>query len=257
MVVQFFTKHIPYSRFFILNIELYDRYKWLIPLKCFTRIDPSVRELKNNREYSNIDKLVNLVPKIKGNVEISIDYPSDMNPKFENEFIEKTYEFNKRFRDNPHYTKTLQYGMLDFESFCFELNRLDDLGIDWSQNTLGIGNLCRLFRYSRKNPNLKSYKKYTFVQQITCKISKFVQQNNVKSIHLYGIGIDVIKDLVCGLDDSNGLAIGIDTTKWTRSIDSALKRKYGLNSTTSNLQFYFWDYMYRIVSELYPKRVVW
>lgn len=94
------------SNYCLLSIKKYnDKRK---EKKKLFFIDPGVYELVKTNEYSHITELHELVPNLKENEYISIDYPCDMNPKYTKEFIEKSYQNNVRYASNLHYICTIQ-----------------------------------------------------------------------------------------------------------------------------------------------------
>ena len=67
-------------------------------------VDPGVYELKKSNEYrfkEELHKFVSEGIQNYPNIFCSIDYPCDMNPKYTNEFIEKSIQNNIKYADNP------------------------------------------------------------------------------------------------------------------------------------------------------------
>ena len=94
--MMFFTNYgTKISRFCLLNIKDYHKPK---TNKKIIFVDPSVYELVENEEYSRIDQLHELAAgNLQKNEYISIDYPCDMNEKYTDVFIEKTWALRKCF----------------------------------------------------------------------------------------------------------------------------------------------------------------
>jgi len=67
-------------------------------------VDPDVMSLRTHQEYPLIDKLLWLANgHLQPNEYLGLDMPSDMNPQYENEFIQKSIERNWQFKDNLQY----------------------------------------------------------------------------------------------------------------------------------------------------------
>lgn len=214
------------SRFCLLNIKKYESEQKQSKLVCF--IDPSVYELKENMEYSNIEKLHWLANgNLKENEFISIDYPCDMNLEYSELFVEKSIKNNLKYADNEQYICTIQSKFQDFKDFVYQFEYLEDQ-IDFSRKIIGIGNLCRIL-----HPN-----------QFSDEVFKYLNSKPY-IFHFYGLGMRLIKKyswFFTGLRFSS-----IDSTKWTKSRNKEVITKYGqIICTSSNRDDYFLTYMREI-----------
>ena len=222
----------------LLNIKQYYNYK-LRENKDIFKIDPGVYELKKNREYSKIKLLHSLIPNLKENEFISLDYPCDMNPKYSNEFIEKTYQNNILYADNLHYIATIQYKFLNFGSFIENYEKIKHI-IKTTGKIVGLGNLCRILKISnikpKKNKIKPSYQNYLFCE----KLFDFILNNFPKynEIHVYGASAQLIEKYIKKLIE-NGFKVSVDSTKWTKAYKDWFKKQNGVCCRKSNRNKYF------------------
>ena len=172
----------------------------------------------------NVDKLHDLLinDKLRDNEYISIDYPSDMNPKYENLFIAKTNANNSRYFYNPKYILTIQSKWCSFESFKnnFQLN-------EWILKTepkiLALGNLCRIMR-----PNSYTDKVFEFIMS---------KKHLISRLHVYGMGMRLLRKYGKMLDEE--FEFSIDSTKWTRAVNNRLKKECGYACNRKNRLRFF------------------
>lgn len=230
----FFTDYqTKINQYLLCNIKAYPqkirKYHKLI------FIDPSVYELKNSIEYSNIDYMLNLLDnQVLDKTEfISIDYPSDMNLNYEAQFIEKSIALNLKYKNHPNYIHTIQFKFKDYKDFNYQFDYLKSQ-IDFSSKIVGIGNLCRILGAKNK-----------FVKQITQKLC--IEAKNLKWLHLYGLGMRLIKTMINPIQKANpNLIISVDSTKFTRAVNNNLKHRMGVCCRKSNRNLYFLEYMKQI-----------
>lgn len=212
------------------NIKYYGNKK--IKEKEIVFYDPDVYSLRDGNEYPKIKLLHEIasgVKPLKKNEYISIDYPCDMNLKFQVEFIRKTVENNIKYANNRRYICTIQSKFKNIKDFRFNLYKLEDI---WSNTgkILGIGNLCRII-YPNK-----------FMDMVFTEMYKIAKK--VKQFHFYGLSIRNIKRYIPRLLVTSD--VSVDSTKWTRAVDNSLRIPYGLQSTSSNRQEFFERYIYNI-----------
>lgn len=238
--IIFFTRFVQknLSKFRMRNIK---KRKHTNDFYNILFIDPCVYELKERSEYSKIDELHKKANNLKQNEFISIDYPNDMNVDKSELFIEKTIENNYRYRNNSQYISTIQSKFMKFSSFTAEANHLARFTNFQKKKIIGVGNLCRIYNIGKGKSN-SSKQKLDYLNSVFDFLNKYIQDNGIKWIHLYGIGIELIRIFA----NLNCQTISIDNTKWTRSQDSARKRKNGVCCRKNTEHFYFWDYMYKI-----------
>lgn len=204
------------SNFCLLNIKQYSKKKHLN--KFLYLIDPSVYELKNNIEYSQIDLLHSIA---KENKElISIDYPCDMNLEYSDLFIEKSIQNNLKYAKNNCYIATIQFKFLDFIDFKKQFEYLEE-NIDFTQKIIGIGNLCRILSSN----------------EFTDKVFKYLNSKKY-FYHFYGLGFRLIKKYIHLFDFCS-----IDSTKWTKAITNDFKLQNGVCCRKFNRNKYFLKYI--------------
>lgn len=211
--IQFFTWDIdahwdyalvPYHKFYPKMIE---KYKEMI-------IDCGVDKWLNskNNEYPYLEEFEQKVLKY-GSEKVKFiipDYPTDIlkskieRIQYRKIFLERTERNIKRFQALPNTILSLQYEFENFDSFKNSWDKFYDLG-----DYMAIGNLCKS-------------KNQTFFR----KVLKFVIKKNHKNkpIHFFGIGIPLFK-VLCLFDFS--FKISFDTTKWSFTDNSKLRKKVG------------------------------
>ena len=229
------------SNFCLLHISKY--YDCRKKRKKLVFVDPGVYELKKSNEYSHRDLLHKLASgyiQMQSNEFISIDYPCDMNPKFSYEFIQKTYENNVRYAHNSQYICTVQSNFLDFPSFLFNMNRTKYI---WSNSNkiLGMGNLCRLIRWSN-NPESNSYKIKLYLDKVFYYLVSHADL--IDKIHFYGIGIQMIREYIPKINRL--MEITIDSTKFTKRIHKNPPLDKSICCRKHDRDLYFLEYMKEI-----------
>jgi hypothetical protein len=248
-MVDFYTNFgTENSKFSLMNISDYlknhDKIKEKGKVKI--RIDPGVEELSKQMEFTYINELHDLIEnnKLKDNEEISIDYPCDMIPVPNNnyndpEYLKKVYEFinkskanNIRYKDNPKYICTVQFEFMNFTSFKREFDWLAKR-IDLSKKVVGIGNMCRIFRFGN-GVGKSSQRKYEFCDQVFEYLKEMIIMHDINELHFYGVGQEFFRIfnsktgevLRTYIPDLAGYChISVDNTKWTRA-NEELKQKY-------------------------------
>ena len=220
------------------------KIKDYLKLKDFSKwkeiyVDPGVYELTKHDEYSwvkvktaheDMIKFLDFLPK---NHYFSWDYPCDMNPKFTEYFLRKSWKNAKKYCKHSQYIITVQ-------SKCYKIkNRVipDELSfykwfdrynkLEIKSGILGIGNLCRIKRMTVGLKNIIIY---------AMKNSKHPR------MHIYGLCLDAIP-FAEKLAIRNNIELSIDSTKWTRACNSDLKWSEGYNCTSKNRQKFFDEYL--------------
>lgn len=213
------------SQYCLLNIKQYENQ--LKSNKKLIFIDPSVYELKNLKEYSRINLLHNLVNNLKENEYISIDYPADMNITNTELFIQKSFENNMKYKDNDKYICTIQYKFHDFDSFKHEYNRLLPVFENNDKKIIGIGNMCRIMR----------------PDPFTDRVFQFIADNlKNRRLHIYGLGFRLIVKYAKMLEKQN-IQLSVDSTKFTRSVNSYVKYKYHYSCNKETRDIFFLHYI--------------
>lgn len=224
----FFTDHSTNaSNYCLLNVKKYPHSG-----KKMYFIDPSVYELKNHNEYSNIEKLHNMIPNLKENEFISIDYPCDMNLKYSDEFIQKTTDNNIKYKDNPHYICTLQYKFQDINDFYKRLYYIEE-NIDLSKKIVGMGNLCRIM-----HPN-------SYIKEVIDWMEFMSRCKNISWMHWYGISFKVILEVI-NTFKNNDITISVDSTKWTKRIHKRPPLDKAICCRKADRNVYFLEYIKEI-----------
>ena len=226
--MKFFTDKSVKNPFLIIKIKDYLKLK----IKEFSKwkevfIEPAVYELVNSDTYSfekdiDIKDFLNILPY---NHYFSFDYPSDMNMKYQDLFLEKSWNNAVKYHNHSQYIITVQYKHNDFWNFIDWFDKYNNLDI--KSGILGLGNLCK-FKYL--NEYLENVLDYAFS---CCKHSR---------IHIYGLCIKSIP-LSVKLSKRYNINLSIDSVKWTRACTIKLKEKYGINCTSSNRQEFFDTYI--------------
>jgi hypothetical protein len=224
----FFTDDTVNSRYHLRNIKASKKVK---TPKEVVYIDPGVHELKKQIEYSRIKQIVRMIDnnELKDNEYISLDYPCDMNLKYQDLFVKKSVENNFKYADNPRYICAIQFKVQDYSDFDF---RFEELRHIWERKNkvLAIGNLCRII-----NPN-----------EFTDHVFRTINRNahKMRQIHFYGLSLPCIKKYIPALLDK--VQVSVDSTKWTRVHNKAMEKKYGKKMCSwsgTDRNDFFVDYM--------------
>ncbi len=221
------------SRYCLLNIKSYHNKKKFKKTVCY--IDPSVYELSKSNEYSKVNIMHEYLENnlLLDNEYISIDYPCDMNEQYTELFIRKSYQNNVKYKNNLKYICTIQFKFMDYMSFIYEVERLKDI---WEipGKIIGIGNMCRIMK-----PN-----------SFTNNVMRYIR-NNMKDhkIHFYGLSLRVLKSSHFKSLLYSDFQISVDSTKWTRAVNSFLKSKYKTSCRVNNRDEFFLEYMKTLEKE--------
>lgn len=159
-------------------------------------IDPGVYELTKADHYSwegdlNIIEFLEALPE---NHYFSADYPSDMNLKYENSFIQKSWKNAKKYHNYPQYITTVQGKFNNYFNYIDWFHKYNDLDPEF----LGLGNICQ-------HRTWNSFMKHTLPY-----IFKYAYANR---IHIYGLCKDAIPK-VFKLSKKYNKEISIDQEKW-------------------------------------------
>ena len=133
-------------------------------------IDPGVYDLKNNPEYS-WEGTINIYDFLEGlpdNHYFSFDYPSDMNLKFEDLFIKKSWQNAINYSHCPQYITTIQGKFNNSTNYIKWFHKYNEL----EPKFMGLGNMCQ---HRTLNKFLKEVIPYIFKNCIA------------KRIHIYGL----------------------------------------------------------------------
>jgi len=138
-------------------------------------VDPCVSDLLTSNEYHwvgdiNIVEFLNSLPE---NHFFSFDYPSDMNPKYEDLFLMKSWDNACRYNWHPQYITTVQGKFGQAWNYIEQFHKYNALEPDF----LGLGNLC-------KHRSCNDFIKHT--------IGYIFKYSYAKRIHIYGLCKDAI-----------------------------------------------------------------
>ena len=199
-------------------------------------IDPNVYELKKHYEYSwindNPNQIYDFLNSLQKNHYFTVDYPSDMNLKYQDLFIEKSWINANKYVNNSQYIVSVQFKHNDFWNFVEWFDKYNCLNI--KSQILGIGNLCR----------------YKYLNEFMENILDYAISNcNHKRIHIYGLSIKCIP-LAVRLCINYDIELSIDSTKWTRACTKELKENCGISCNRQNRQIYFNSYIDLIESKI-------
>jgi len=231
--MKFFTDKTVENDF--LLIKYYDYIKKNVDWNQWKEvfIDPGVWELKKQQSYSwekdiNIIDFINSLPK---NHYFSVDYPCNMNVKYTNHFIQKSWDNALKYHNYPNYIVTVQSKFNNYRSFMDWFDKYNKLNI--KSGIMGLGNLCRI-------QGLTKFMKYSLMYA-------FLHCNHPR-IHIYGLTIRVIP-FASRLANKFNIELSIDSTNWTRACSVKLKEKYNINCTTKTRQIFFNEYLKLIESK--------
>jgi len=226
--MKFFTDKSVINPYLLIKIKDYLR------VKDFSQwhevfIDPGVYELKKSEQYSwendiNVHEFLETLPQ---NHYFACDYPSDMNLKFQDKFIFKSFENAQKYGGNSHYIAVVQYKFHDYWDFKYWFDLYNNLPLE--SNILGLGNACRIIK--KNDPFLLHALPYAFKN---CKYER---------IHVYGLSLHYIP-LAYKLSKKYNVQLSTDSTKWTRACSTRLRNKYypKTNCVKSNRQEFFEEY---------------
>lgn len=227
--MKFFTDRTVKNDYLLIKIKDY------LKMKDFSRwkevfIDPGVYELTKSNEYSWVDKIniYDFITSLPDDHYFSLDYPCDMNPKYQREFILKSWINAISYHQHPQYLVTVQFKFNNYWNFVEWFDRYNYLEI--KSGILGLGNLCR-FR------SLTNYIKHAMDYAFS--------HCNHPRIHIYGLCLKAIP-YADKLAKKYNIDFSFDSTKWTRACTTELKERHGYNSQMGNRQEFFDVYKKRI-----------
>jgi len=212
----------------LIKVHNYDETKIYTEKALF--LDPGVHELTKGEDYSQIDRMYQLMDNgLPNTIYMSIDYPPDMNLELSDIFIKRTFTNNVRYKDDPQYICTPQYRMADFDSFYEQFERSRHI---WKKpfKIVGLGNMCRLIHKSKYKP---------FVNKV---LSYVVDNMKGKWVHIYGCPKWIIREFKPVMAH-HGIRFSVDSTKWTRACTQSLKEKYGLSCMDDTREKYYQEYV--------------
>ena len=201
-------------------------------------VDPCVYELTKSNEYSwlntktNPKQIIDFIQSLPFNHFFSLDYPCDMNIKYQDSFLTKSWNNALLYNNHPNYIITVQSKFNDFWSFVEWFNKYNNLNI--KSNILGLGNLCRFRNLTEYLINVLDY--------------AFSNCNHSR-IHIYGLCLKAIP-LSVRLAELYNIELSIDSTKWSRACNMYLRNKYGLACNSNNRQEFFNEYLKLIEKKL-------
>ncbi len=230
--MRFFTDKTVENEYLLIKLNDYlklkDKTRWSEIL-----IDPHVYELIKDPNYSWEDKIdiKDFLDSLPENHYFSWDYPSDMNEKYTEHFINKTWSNALLYHSHPQYICTVQSKLAEVDSFSEWFDKYNNLDI--SSGILGLGNLCK-FR------SLTTYLKKVLIYAFRkCKHPR---------IHIYGLCLKAIP-FAYRLGRLNGIELSIDSTKWTRVVNKELRKLMGKghrNCSSNERQLFFDEYLKEI-----------
>ncbi len=236
--MKFFTDKTVVNDYLLVKIKDY------LKMDDFSRwkevfIDPGVYDLTKSDKFKwegkiNVKDFLNSLPE---NHYFSFDYPCDMNLKYTDLFLEKSWINALKYNAYLQYIVTVQYEFSNYWNFVEWFDRYNRLHI--FSGIMGLGNLCR---FRALNDYLKHALDYAFSN---CRHPR---------IHIYGLCLKAIP-YAYKLAKRYNIELSIDSTKWTRACVKELKDKYDgrVCCTTSNRQEFFDEYKKKLrkVIEVY------
>ncbi|KKL28323.1 hypothetical protein LCGC14_2376230, partial [marine sediment metagenome] len=106
-------------------------------------IDPGVYDLTKSDGFKwegTID-IPEFLDSLPDNHYFSWDYPGDMNPKFTDIFLKKSWDNAKKYSKHPQYITTVQYRFNNYLSFIEWFDDYNELTM--TSNIMGLGNICK------------------------------------------------------------------------------------------------------------------
>ena len=188
-----------------MNKKITDFNKWKEIL-----VDPGVYDLKKSDKYSIEDKIdiKEFLDSLPSNHYFTMDYPSDMNLKYTDLFLKKSWDNAIKYHTHKQYIITVQAKYKNFFSFMEWFDKYNELNI--ASGILGIGNMCRIHFY---NDFMKHSLGYAF------------KRCNHKRVHIYGLAIRNILPAY-KLANKYGIELSVDSTKFTRPINNKISHIY-------------------------------
>ena len=226
--MRFFTDKTVENEYLMIKIEDYlkleDKSKWDEIL-----IDPHVNELKKSDKYSWEGKIdiYQFLDSLPNNHYFSWDYPSDMNLKYQDLFLEKTWNNALKFHKHSQYIVTVQAKFRHYWDFVEWFDKYNTLEI--KSGILALGNQGG---YRTLTNYLKHIYDYTFSH---CKHPR---------IHIYGLCLKAIP-YAYKLSKRFNVELSVDSTNWTRACNKKLKEKYNnrVSCRSNNRQEFFNKYL--------------
>ena len=196
--MKFFTDKTVKNDYLLIKIKDYikmkDKSKWK---EIF--VDPGVYDLTKSDKFSwegkiNISEFLDSLPE---NHYFSWDYPGDMNIKYQELFLQKTWDNNIKYCYHPNFIVTAQYIFNHYWNFVKNFEQCNQLII--KSGILGLGNMCK---YRTLNSYLKHTLDYAF------------SHSNYKRIHIYGLCLQGIP-YADKLAKKYKIELSVDSMKWT------------------------------------------
>ncbi|MDH3324493.1 MAG: hypothetical protein OEL89_02550, partial [Candidatus Peregrinibacteria bacterium] len=144
-------------KFFTYDYNRPERYNWpylIVKLSNYFKlkkpdfykfilIDPGVYDLIERDRYDwegtiNIPEFIDSLP---SNHYFSFDYPGDMNPEFQDQFLTRSWENAIQYCGFKQYIVTVQYKFNDYYDFIFWFDKYNELTI--TSGIMGLGNICK------------------------------------------------------------------------------------------------------------------
>jgi len=205
---------IKLSNYLKMTNEAKSKYKEIM-------IDPGVYELGVSSRFSWEGKIniKQFLDSLKINEYLSFDYPSDMNPKFTDIFLERSWDNAIRYCNHPQYIVTVQYPYNHYWWFTYWFDKYAKL--PHGSGVLGIGNLCK---QRGCNPFVKHALDYALINL----------PKDVERIHVYGPNKIMIK-YIQKLEDLKKVRFSIDSRKW-EFYKNSIERPYWFKEYINNLK---------------------
>ncbi len=221
--MKFFTDKTVDNDYLLIKIGDYLKFNLKRSYKEIF-VDPGVYDLTKSDKFSWEGKIdiPSFLDGLPDNHYFSFDYPCDMNPKYQDEFILKTWDNANKYCNHPNYIVTAQYPFNNYWCFTTWFDRYNQLPIE--SGIMGLGNLCRIMHLSEY---MKHALGYAFKN---CRHPR---------IHIYGLAKRNIK-YAYRLARKYGIKLSIDSTKWTRG-STALQCRVGHAAVKSGERQLFFD----------------
>lgn len=185
-----------------------------------------MHNMVNSKEKEGKIDIPSFLDGLPENHYFSFDYPCDMNPKYQDRFLDKTWYNANKYCNHPNYIVTAQYQFNNYWCFTHWFDKYNQLPI--KSGIMGLGNLCRIMHLTEF---MKHALGYAF------------KHCNHPRIHIYGLALRIIP-YAFKLAKRFNIELSVDSTKWTRPVTNELKEQCrAVSCKAENRQLYFDTYI--------------
>jgi len=191
-------------------------------------IDVGVYQLKK-QPYYNFEKLAinfkEILTILPTNVYIPYDFPADMNIKYQELFIKKSFDNFLKYKEYKQFISTIQCKFNDINNFKLSFDKYNKYIT--SNHYVGLGNMCRI---NQLTDFIKESIDYAF------------RYSKSKKIHIFGLSLRNFKYVYSKSIEYN-IDLSIDNTKWTKACNQKIRKNFGLCCLKATRQLFFNEYI--------------